>query len=309
MNSQILRCPLLRGLTLLGSLLVIIGLVAGVHAQRRRPEEPNHLLLGNPSKAKGNTRNPDNFLIVKPQFSLSYNNARGGANWVSWHLEKADIGMIDRANFQADTDLPSGFFVAQYADYARTGFDSGHLCNSKDRTNTTIDNAATFNMTNMLPQAPSLNRGPWKALEIYERSLAIKGFEMYIIAGAFGSGGDGLLYKNKKPFKKVRADSIAQGKISVPKMFWKVMIIIPNGKDDLHRIDGTARAIAVCMPNSQKVLGVNWRNFITAIDNVEAATSFDFFSNLPDRVQTAIESQRDAQARGALNSSPCSADH
>jgi len=46
-------------------------------------------------------------------------------------------------------------------------------------------------MTNILPQAPDNNQGPWKNLEDFERSLANDGNELCIIAGAFGSGGTG----------------------------------------------------------------------------------------------------------------------
>lgn len=306
--ASVVLASIIRGSHCFFKLVLVLALtVYPTSAQRGRPEEPDHLLLGNPSKAKSTGRNRNNFLLLKPQFSLSYNNSRGGPNWVSWHLEKADLGRADRSQsrFHPDFELPQGFVTVKYSDYSKTGFDSGHLCNSEDRTNTKAANAATFAMTNMLPQAPSMNRGPWKSLEAYERKLARGKFELYIIAGAYGSGGDGVLTLSEKASRRVRSNSIRKGTITVPKIFWKVMVIIPNGINDLLRIDKNTRTIAVCMPNSQRVAGFNWRYYITTIDNVEAATGYDFFSKLSSHVQNAIERRRDSEAWGKANVNPC----
>jgi endonuclease G len=48
-----------------------------------------HLLLGNPSQATTNINNPDNDLMIKPQYVLSYNRSNGTPNWVSWQLNRA----------------------------------------------------------------------------------------------------------------------------------------------------------------------------------------------------------------------------
>jgi DNA/RNA endonuclease G (NUC1) len=58
-----------------------------------------HLTLGNPSGATTDTTSSDNFLIVKSQYTLSYNNTKGGPNWVSWHLQASDIGDQSRGDF------------------------------------------------------------------------------------------------------------------------------------------------------------------------------------------------------------------
>ena len=155
-----------------------------------------HLTLGNPSGATADTSSPDNFLMVKPQYVLSYNNSKGGPNWVSWHLQASDIGTNARGDFHADNSLPADFKKITKANYNNSGFDRGHICNSKDRTDTRENNDATFFMTNILPQAPDNNQGPWVKLENFERDFASKGNELYIIAGAFGSGGTG---KNGRP--------------------------------------------------------------------------------------------------------------
>lgn len=253
-----------------------------------------HLTMGNPSSAVADEGSLDNFLMVKPQYALSYNNSKGGPNWVSWHLQASDIGTQSRGDFHPDDSLPDGFKKIKKADYNNSGFDRGHVCNSKDRTNNRVNNDATFFMTNILPQAPDNNQGPWVKLENFERELARQGNELYIIAGAFGSGGKG---------KKGNFTEIADGQVNVPKTFWKVIVVLPKGDDDLSRIDNSTRTIAVCMRNQQGIRSRTWQSFVTTIRNVEGVTHFNFLSEVPLSVQNAIERRRDAVSTATAN--PC----
>jgi endonuclease G len=245
-------------------------------------------VLGNPSGATTSTGDKNNFLMVKKQFVLSYNDEKGGANWVTWHLQKSDIGTINRGDFHVDKDLPAGFKRVTKADYNKTGFDRGHLCNSKDRTNNKTNNDATFNMTNILPQRPGNNQGPWRRLEDFSRTLARQGDEMYILAGAYGS-----------------ISTIAHGKVNIPKTFWKVIVVLPKGGGDLSRINADTRAIAVCMPNRNSIRPNDWRRYVTTIRNIESKTGFNFLSELSNDVQDAIENRKDSEARNRAATNPC----
>lgn len=280
-------------LLVLGCLLAPAADGSPAHKRTRPQHRPQtttnvQLVLGNPSGATTDTANKDNFLMIKKQFILSYNDTKGGANWVNWHLQKSDIGTVDRGDFHVDRDLPEGFKRVTKADYNNSGFDRGHLCNSKDRTKTVADNAATFNMTNILPQRPGNNQGPWKALEDFSRVLARQNQELYILAGAYGS-----------------LSTIADGKVNVPKNFWKVIVFLPKGSSDIGRITADTRAIAVCMPNRSSIRRNNWRRYVTTIRNVEAATGFDLLSELSADIQEAIETRRDPEASGRPLTNPC----
>lgn len=259
-------------------------------APRPRPRRQTNiqLVLGNPSNATADADDKDNFLMLKKQFILSYNDEKGGANWVSWHLQASDIGGVDRGDFRVDKDLPAGFKRVSKADYNNSGFDRGHLCNSKDRTNNKANNAATFNMTNILPQRPGNNQGPWKRLEDFGRTLARQGNELYILAGAYGS-----------------TKGIAHGKVNVPKTFWKVMVVLPKGGGDLSRIDAETRVIAVCMPNLSSIRPNDWRRYVTTVRNVESKTGFNFLSELSQDVQDAVENRKDSEAKNAASADPC----
>src|SRR5665213_1088824 len=123
----------------------------------------DNLAMGNPSGATTNTSFPNNYLMTKTQYSLSYNNSYGTPNWVSWHLSTAWLGSTDRCDcFTSDASLPSSFYHVTTSNYTNSGFDRGHQCPSGDRTGDATDNAATFLMTNMMPQAPNLNEVTWE---------------------------------------------------------------------------------------------------------------------------------------------------
>jgi endonuclease G len=47
---------------------------------------------GNPSGATADINQPNNYLMQKPEFALSYNAIRVGQNWVSWHLSDEWVG-------------------------------------------------------------------------------------------------------------------------------------------------------------------------------------------------------------------------
>src|SRR5262249_14129715 len=146
------------------------------------------LLLGNPSGAQADPRDESNYLIQRLQYSLSYSRKDGRPNWVSWHLNRQSLGRIRRTGkYLVDTSLPLGWDQIGPKEYARTGYNRGHMCPSEHRTRTLPDNLAVFLMTNILPQAPGNDEGPWALLESYTRDLALQGRELFLIAGGDGN--------------------------------------------------------------------------------------------------------------------------
>jgi endonuclease G len=139
-------------------------------------------------------------------------------------------------------------------------------------------------MTNMIPQAPNNNRQTWANLEDYARTLVSAGNEVYIVMGTYGSGGTG---------SNGYATTIDQGRIAVPAYIWKVLLVIPQGNNDLARINSSTRVIAVNTPNSQSIAS-NWRNYRTSVNAIEQATGYDLLSNLSESLQTILEDNVDA---------------
>ncbi|HEX6126264.1 MAG TPA: DNA/RNA non-specific endonuclease [Pyrinomonadaceae bacterium] len=254
------------------------------------PRDPSeHMVMGNPSGATTDAANPTNYLLPKPQYVMSYHRDRGTPNWVSWHLDSTWLGTTPRQDdFRNDPSLPTGWYQVQNTDYSGSGFDRGHHTPSADRTSSVPDNSATFFMTNMMPQAPFNNQGPWEELETYCRTLVNQGNELYIIAGGAGIGGSGA--------NGGITNTIANGNVTVPAVTWKVIIVLPVGANDVDRVVKTTRTIAVIMPNRQDIgIDTPWRNFRTSVDRVEGLTGFNFFSNVRPSVQNIIERRVDVQ--------------
>jgi endonuclease G len=195
-------------------------------------------------------------------------------------LNNSWIGSAPRQDdFRADPSLPAGWYEVQDDSYRGSGYDRGHHCPSADRTNTIEDNSATFLMTNMMPQAPNNNQGPWEKLETYCRTLVSQGKELYIYAGGYGSRG-----------------TIDNGHITIPSHTWKVVMVLDNGDNDLSRVTTTTRLIAVDMPNNNDSINRSddWKIYRVCVDSVESRTGFDFFSNVPVSIQVVIESVEDS---------------
>ena len=245
----------------------------------------DNMALGNPSGAVANTANYTNYLMTKTQYSLSYNRDRATPNWVSWHLDPTWLGSTPRQdNFSADATLPSGWYRVGSTSYSGSGFDRGHNCPSADRTYSVADNSATFLMTNMIPQAPTNNQQTWANLENYERTLVNQGNEVYIIMGSYGTGGTGT---------NGTANTIDAGRITVPNRIWKVIVVLPQGTNDLSRITTSTRVIAVNTPNTNSV-STSWGTYRTTVDAIESATGYNLLSNLSSTIQSTIESRVDS---------------
>jgi endonuclease G, mitochondrial len=247
-------------------------------------EDGTHMLLGNPSNAIADISNPNNYLIERPQYALSYSRDRGTSIWVSWYVSKDWLGAADRQDdFRADQSLPTSWYKVTASSYTGSGFDRGHNIPSADRTKTVEDNSATFLMTNMIPQAPNHNRQTWANLEDYTRDLVRAGMEVYVIMGSYGVGGTG---------SNGTMQTIDQGRVTVPNRIWKVMVILPEGENGISRINSTKRIIAVDTPNNNSTTS-DWGSYRTTVDAIEAATGFDLLSALPDQIENALESKVD----------------
>lgn len=238
-----------------------------------------HLVMGNPSGATTSTSNYTNYLMAKTQYVLSYHRDKGIPNWTAWHLDNTWLGSAARQDdFRADATLPTGWYRVAGTSYGGSGFDRGHMCPSADRTYSVTDNSATFLMTNMIPQAPNNNQGPWAKFEDYCRSLVAQGKEVYIYSGGYGSIG-----------------TINSGHVTVPARTWKVAMVLTSGTGDVARVTTSTRLIAVDMTNTNTAISksADWKTFRVSVDYVESKTGYNFFSAVSSTIQATIESKVD----------------
>ncbi|MCQ6961300.1 DNA/RNA non-specific endonuclease [Mucilaginibacter aquariorum] len=260
------------------------GVTVGPDAPPATGDNSN-LLFGNPSNAQPAVVMADNYLIDQSYYTESYSSTRGTPNWVSWHLDATNITnaapRVD--NFAGFIGLPNTFYQVESNSFSGSGFDRGHNCPSADRTSSANANAATFLMTNMIPQAPQNNQQTWANMENYLREQVVAGNEVYIVMGNYGMGGTG---------SKGAANKINNDHIIVPSNVWKVAVIVPKGDGDISRITTSTRVIAVNTPNINTT-NSDWRQYRVTVRDIETATGYNLLSNLPQNIQDAVETKKD----------------
>ena len=236
--------------------------------------------LGNPSGATADPNNHDHYLLQRAVEAFDFSDNLGEPNWASWDLTASDVGSAGRSSsFYADTNLPSAFYEVKDADYTSSGFDRGHMCPSDDRTDTTNDNKLVFRMSNIIPQTDDQNTGPWEALETYCRTLATAGNEILITCG---------------PSLFTGSRISPSGKASIPGYTWKIVVVVPAGSGTaLSRITSSTRVITVKMPNITGIPGVNWTNYITSANTIQADTGFTFFTACSSTIASALRAKVD----------------
>ena len=243
----------------------------------------NHVEFGTPSDATP----ADEHLIVRDEYALSYNAARGGANWVAWNLDGSHIGSAPRCEcYTPDPARPAGSYGVVNFDYTGSGYSRGHVTQSFNRTVTLPDNAATYYTSNILPMSNANNSGPWGDFESYTTNRARnENAEVYIVAGG--------QYADAAPTLK------DAGRVAIPSWTWKVAVFVDRDEtlaDVLTR--GDAEIVAIRTPNRLEagvdgsVVGISrqWEDYVVEVDEIEAWIGYDLLALLPDAIEAIVES-------------------
>jgi endonuclease G len=198
-------------------------------------------------------------------FKLSFNSDNHTPNYVVWELLASETtGIATRQKkFFNDADVAG---CPYESDYKKSGYDKGHICPAADQKWSETAMSDCFYLTNICPQDNSLNTGAWQSLEKKERQWAERDSAIIIVSGPIYTESD--------------TKRIGKTGVRVPSAFFKV-IIAPY-------LD-TPRGIGFIYPNMTSP--GNMQNYSMTIDEVEKITGFDFFYNLPDEIESAVESK------------------
>jgi endonuclease G, mitochondrial len=231
-----------------------------------------HTTLGVPY----DTDTTNDYIIVRPQYVLSYNKFKNVPNWVSWELDTSWIGGVSRydGNFITDTSLPSGFYRVTHSDYTNSGYDRGHMCPSYERTNNVVNNKATFILSNIIPQLSDLNSGVWQKFEQYYQNICTDQHkQMFVISGG--------IYHSTNMIKNL---------VAIPDSCFKIVVILEKGQV-LNDVNENTQIVAVNMPNITGVRSDDWIKYKTTIRKLELSTGYKFLSNVPQNIRETIENK------------------
>lgn len=205
-------------------------------------------------------------ILRRTGYTVSYNKDTRLPNWVAWHLTADHLqGPAKRPSraFHEDEEVPLPRAVDR--DYYNSGYDRGHMCPAADNKWSEAAMFESFLFTNMCPQNHNLNVGDWNEMENQCRRWAEKYGDIYIVCGP-------VLYKGKHK-------TIGRNKVVVPETFFKVVL---------------------CLADTPKAIGFIYKNiagnrpkgdYVNTIDEVERITGFDFFPELPDDVESRVETE------------------
>ncbi|WP_290702155.1 DNA/RNA non-specific endonuclease [Lacinutrix sp.] len=197
-------------------------------------------------------------------YSLSYSEPHEQAEWVAYELKKTHLSSTNfkRPYFEIDNAVKTK--AAHWGNYKKSGYDKGHLCPAADRKYSKQAHDETFLTSNISPQKHDFNAGVWNRLEQKTRYWAGKYDGVFVVSG-------GVLKGNMK--------TIGSEKVAVPNQFYKV--IIDNNS-------GETKMLAFLIDHKESKAPLY--KFVVSVDEVEALTGIDFFSELEDSKENRLES-------------------
>lgn len=251
--------------------------------------------------------NPDNYYVEHTSsssyahdevlnYALEWNAEKRHAVWVAFGFDPVTRRNTTGRNevWAADPLVPAGTCPTE-RDHKSDGFDKGHLCASNDRKFSVEANEQTYYYSNISPMMSSFNGGFWASFEIlvqdwgrsdaYDRVYVAKGGTLNQLLVNFTgtqNGNDGVLPRTDENGLTVHG-------LPCPKYYF--MAVLAEKGDEYH-------AIGFWMEHRDDY-GYGYDDFAPAdvmkkyalsIDELEKNTGLDFFCNLPDTIEDAVES-------------------
>jgi endonuclease G len=211
---------------------------------------------------------PQGRIIRHTAFTLQYNGRFRQADWVIYLLTAARVsGQIPAIpDYRPDPEL--GTSAVQSDSYQGSGYERGQLVPADDMRWSKTALAESYYMSVVSPMKAVFRKGLWAELEVQTRNWAVKNAEIYMVSG---------------PVLKGDLPLAGRSGIQAPKYFYRVLLVA--------REQGI-KGIGFILPaaGSKKSL----MSYAVPIDSVESVTGIDFFSNLPDRTEKAIEASLDS---------------
>ena len=183
--------------------------------------------------------------LQRGEFAIGWSPSLRHPVWAAYHVVKdARFTTLQRPNFHKDRSVASS---PAAADYERSG------------------------LTNIAPQRPALNRGPWRELEQLISDLWTARYgEIWVIVGAVS------------PAANSGRTHIEKGAIDVPSHYY--MLITAQDNDGV-------RSLAMLLPQSSQIGDFPVHSIVT-INELEAATGLTFFPDMPKFLARPMKSDR-----------------
>jgi DNA/RNA endonuclease G (NUC1) len=158
-------------------------------------------------------------------------------------------------------------------DYARSGYDRGHLAPFANQRTSAMAGNNSFILTNMAPQLGAFNSGIWGRLEDKAREWAGRHPDLYVLSGSvFDRDGDGLRDPDGAASHMATNGG---GRVGIPTHFFKIVAYRGTG--------GQVETVAFLMPHvatrprGAAAIAAYLTAHITDIATIERLTGLDLF--------------------------------
>ncbi|WP_244284973.1 DNA/RNA non-specific endonuclease [Acetobacter persici] len=172
---------------------------------------PDLFAKGVPPAVLSETARGGTVMLCNDQYAVLASEQTRGPLWSAEDLTEENLEIADRMqrhdSFQPDTRLPLPM-QAFTSDYTRSHYDRGHMTPSGDAAGAAAQKQS-FLLSNIVPQTPELNRGPWEGVESAVRGWAREEGEIFVVTGPGYDPGQN--------------QTIGSHRIPVPAVTWKAV--------------------------------------------------------------------------------------
>jgi endonuclease G len=208
--------------------------------------------------------------LCSPGYAVLHSGLTRTPLWSAEHLHpdrvRASVRLSRENTFRPDGRLPAAE-RAELEDYARSGWDRGHMSPNKDMADRESQQAS-FLLSNMIPQAPMHNQRLWESIEHATRGVVLRGESAYVVTGP------AFLGETKRT-----------GRVAIPSHVWKAVYL-----------PGSGRAGAWWTANRAPTGERDWE--LISIDELAARTGIDPFPALSGPARQRTDAVAQPRSRG-----------
>lgn len=227
--------------------LIVFSLaLAGGSAQAADTACPRHFAAGQPPQVVNPKLKSRTQELCFEAFAVLHSGVSRTPLYSAEHLTRRNLeaaGELSRKDSFHAEDRLAEHDRAELSDYARSGYDRGHLAPNADMP-TRKAQAESFSLANMVPQVHENNAGVWAGIEAAARQLAKDEDELYVVSGPAFVGSD--------------VGQIGRG-VLVPTHMWKAVYSPKQQRAGAYLVsnDKTREYSVLSIAELQKLAGID----------------------------------------------------
>lgn len=201
--------------------------------------------------------------------------------WTAYPLYKDAMGSFDRPSWSRNPNIDEKYQINLWdGSYGVGDYSRGHMIPNGSRNGIRAMQLQTFYATNSVPQKQNkFNGSIWANLENALQGMTSSTDTVYVVTGvAFNKVGGSETVKYIKPAKDSK-------QCPVPNYFYKVALKVKRSGSAIT----DACAVGVWMEHRDYNSSETYDQFTVTVDQIEEWLGLNFFTNLPEALQTTAE--------------------